>query len=338
MILNDKQVANLKQQLRDYLGEAICAALRDPTIMEIKVGEDGILWVEEQGKKDWASSGTVVPEAQRRLALNLIARLLGKYVNAKNSRLSGDEPLYGHRFQGFVPPSGKYTLHFRCHAGEVFTFDDYIAKGIMQPWQVELLIAHIHKRSNIIFGGSTGSGKTTLLNTAIGVLEASPEHGVILEDTPEIQCEMPNFTRLLTSDKVSMADFIKDTLRVKPSRLIVGETRDEAWIAVLEAFSTGHGGGMTTLHTENAAGVFTRGAVLGRRAGIPPAETWDLMRQTIGLIVHIEKIGNQRRVTEIKEVRKEGNIAEHEDWLSTLGPTGIRSAANGFQYGTTLNS
>ena len=336
MILNDRQVEDLKQQLRDYLGPVVCEALEDSAVMEIKVGEDGVVWVEKQREKDWTSTGAVVPEAQRRLSLNIIATLLGKQVNAKSSSLSGDEPLYGHRFQGFVPPSGKYSLHYRCHAGAVFSFEDYIAKGIMTQGQVDLLIAHVLKRSNIIFSGATGSGKTSLVNTALDVLISYNEHGVILEDTHELRCTMPNFTRLYTSDTVSMADLIKHTMRVKPNRIIVGETRDGAWINVLEAFSTGHGGGISTIHADSAAGVFTRGAILGRRAGIPPEETLELMRETLGLIVHIEKVGEKRRVTEILEMSneilrgKEEGLAEHRHRQRALG-------LNGFQSGTTYN-
>ena len=320
MILTSKQVTELKEQLREYLGEAVCAALVDPTVMEVKVGEDGILHVEQQGK-GWVKIGGYLSEARRRLALNISARLLNKTFNAQHSKLSGDEPLYGHRLQGFCPPTGNYTIHIRRHAPTNFTFADYIASGIMTPWQVATLCEHITKRSNILFAGATGSGKTALMGAAIAFLVESNEHGVLLEDTKEIHCEMPNFTRFLTSDDVTMEDLVKDVMRVKPSRIIIGETRGREFIAVQEAFMTGHRGCMTTLHADSAEATFTRGAVLGRKAGLPPEETWALMREALDVIVYIEVLPNKQRiVSQIKEVKKDGVTRKGERWLSQPEP------------------
>ena len=307
MILSNKQVAELKQQLRKFIGEAVCAALVDPTVTDIKVGEDGVVWLQKHGLGE-VSTGKFLPEERRRLALNVIATLLGKRINAGCSRLSGELPLTGDRVQGFVPPTAAPSFYIRRHAPDVFTFDDYLAKGILELWQVDVIRAHMRRRSNIIISGSTGSGKTTILNTAIQELSDANEHVVVIEDTREIKVMAPNVSRLQTSETTTLQQLIVDAMRVAPKRLVIGETRDKAGLELLKAWDTGHRGGLTTVHATNAGRVFDRFAQFCYEAGVPPQ--WELMRSTINLIVHMEMTPRGRRAVEIIELRTEEKKGE----------------------------
>lgn len=298
MDFNSKQVEQLRGNLREYFGEAICAALEDPTVTEIKCSEDGILWFCKH-VVGWEDQGIVIPEHSRLVAINQMASLLGKTVNAEFPDLEGE--LYtGDRISASVPPSSPPCFFIRRHAPEVFSLADYMDKGILEPWQADVIMNHVLKRSNIVFCGATNSGKTTLLNTTLGLLKSSSEHIIIIEDRKEIKCEGRNVSRFYTSSSVSMQQQVKMSMGRHPDRLIIGETRDEAGLYLLDAWQTGHRGGFTTIHANSAAGVFERFAQFCERAGVPPQ--WRLMQSTIDLIVHMEMTPQGRRVTELMEV------------------------------------
>ena len=313
-----QQIQALHAQLREHLGPVVCAALEDETVTDIKCS-DGVVWLVKHQLGDVRTEG-FLSEHERRLAVNLMARLRGKHVNAESPRLRVELVWTGnrvHRVQGFVPPVAPPSFYIRRHAPEVFTWADYVNKKIMDPWQVDVLRAHIQKRSNIGFSGATGSGKTTLLNTAIGEIVDSQEHVTILEDTPEIRCESPNVTRLVTNDTVSLQQLVIDAMRVAPKRIVVGEVRGAEGVSVMEALSTGHGGCMFTVHANSARGVFERFAQFCQQAGLPPL--WRLMQSTFGLIVHMEMTPLGRRVVAMEEVTDE-HIEPIPVGLKRLGP------------------
>jgi len=316
MAFNLQQIEDLHTELRKHLGPVVCAALEDETVTDIKCS-DGQVWVTYHRRGN-VNTGDVLSEDDRRLALNVMASLLGKKINAESPSLSGELPLTGDRVQGFVQPISAPAFYIRRHAPEIFTFDDYVEKGILLPWQVKVIREHYYVQSNVVFSGATGSGKTTLLNTALND-SASNDHTVVIEDTKEIKCKHPNVSFLLTNETKSLQSLIMDSMRIAPSRLIIGETRDRAGLDLLRAWSTGHGGGMTTVHASSAAGVFQRFAQFCQEAGVPPQ--WLLMQSTIGLIVHMEITTAGRRCTEIEEVRRD-TVAEHIPIaLTRLGPT-----------------
>ena len=157
MDFNTQQTQALHDQLRTHLGPVVCAALEDETVTDIKCS-DGQIWLVKHGVGDVKTDGFLSEDA-RRLALNLMARLIDKKINEDAASLAGVLPLTGDRVQGFVPPIAPPSFYIRCHAPEVFSWLDYINKGIMEPWHVDVIRAHIHKRSNIVFSGATGAAK-----------------------------------------------------------------------------------------------------------------------------------------------------------------------------------
>ena len=308
MDFNQEQIENLHGYLRTYLGETVCAALEDPTVTEIKCSEDGAVWLMKHGE-GWVNTGTGLSEDDRRLAIQEMASLLGKTINHDSPNLSGELPLTGDRVSASVWPSGAPAFFIRIHAPEVFSFRDYLAKKILRDWQVNVLIEHIFGRSNIVFAGATNSGKTTILNTCLGELRDLNEHIVLIEDTKEIQFEGRNFSRFYTSDTVSMRDQVKESMRRKPDRLIIGEVRDGAALEMLKAFQKGHRGCMATVHADSATGTLKNLLYLCREGGA--SDAWDLIRDAIDLVVYMEMTEQGRRVKELMEV-------EHDQDLDTI--------------------
>lgn len=317
MSANHTKLERLHGQLRYELGEAICTALKNPTVTGIKVSEDGKLWLKKH-VIGWEDQEIAIPEDRRLRALNIMADLLGRTLDERESRLFGELPLTGDRVQGSRWPSSAPSFIIRIHAPQQFPLGDYVAKGIIREWQAEVLRYHVQKRSNIVTSGATDSGKTTLLN-ALLLLTHPTEHIYIIEDTREIQCTALNLSRMLTNEtNLTMLSQIKASLRWDPDRLIIGETRDAAGFALLKSWITGKRGGMTTVHADCAAHVFDRFAGFCEEAGVPPQ--WRLMRSAIDLIVHMEMTPAGRRVTEIVEVKKEDESDKMPVQLTRLGP------------------
>ena len=133
-------------------------------------------------------------------------------------------------------------------ASRVFTLDEYVEAGILTERQKDALCMAVSEHQNLLVVGGTGSGKTTLANALIAemVHQFPDERHVIIEDTREIQCTAPNAVFFHTTDDVSMTKCLKQTLRFRPTRIHVGEVRDEAALDLLDAWNTGHSGGIST--------------------------------------------------------------------------------------------
>lgn len=299
-----QQTEQLHSQLREYLGETVCAALHDKTVTDIKCS-DGIVWLTTHQRGNEPTQ-TFLPEYQRRLAINTMASLLGKTCNAETPDLEGN--LYGARITAMVPPSSQEPAFFiRRFAPEVFTFGHYLEQGSLTVEQVQILIRHIENRSNILFCGGTGSGKTTLLNTCAAELVDSPEHVVSIEDTPELMLKAKNVSRLYTTKTLTLRHQIKECLRMFPQRIIVGEVRDGAALEMMDAMNTGHRGGMATIHADSAEGARSRLSLLCRQVSNYPH--WELIDQTFDLICYMELVGQKRILKELREVKHDRNIA-----------------------------
>lgn len=172
----------------------------------------------------------------------------------------------------------------------------------MTPEQSVLIRKAIDARLNIVVSGGTGSGKTTLANAVIAEMaRSSPEHRlVVLEDTAEIQCAAENAVSLHTTDTVDMARLLKSTMRLRPDRIIVGEVRDGAALTLLKAWNTGHPGGITTIHANNAISALRRLEQLTAEASQQPMR--EVIGEAVDLVVSIERTPKGRRVREVIHV------------------------------------
>ncbi|SFJ42829.1 MULTISPECIES: P-type conjugative transfer ATPase TrbB [Phyllobacteriaceae] len=298
----------LVRKLQDALGETICSALEDTSVVEIMLNPDGKLFVERLGQ-GIDSMGTLQPGAAE-IIIGSVAHALQTEADEDQPIISGELPIGGHRFEGLLPPvvaGPSFTI--RKRASRLIPLEDYIRSAIMTCEQATLVRKAIKARLNIVISGGTGSGKTTLANAVIAeMVRTAPEHRlVILEDTAEIQCAAENAVQLHTTDTVDMARLLKSTMRLRPDRIIVGEVRDGAALTMLKAWNTGHPGGITTIHANNAFSALRRLEQLTAEASQQPMH--DVIGEAVDLVVSIERTPTGRRVREVIHVEawRDGN-------------------------------
>lgn len=298
----------LVRKLQDALGETVCSALEDPSVVEIMLNPDGRLFIERLGQ-GIDSMGQLQPGAAE-IIIGSVAHALQTEASEDQPIISGELPIGGHRFEGLLPPvvrAPSFTI--RKRASRLIPLDDYVRGAIMTSEHSHLIRKAIQARLNIVISGGTGSGKTTLANAVIAeMVHSSPEHRlVILEDTAEIQCAAENAVSLHTTDTVDMARLLKSTMRLRPDRIIVGEVRDGAALTLLKAWNTGHPGGITTIHANNALSALRRLEQLTAEASQQPMH--EVIGEAVELVVSIERTPKGRRVREVIHVEayRDGN-------------------------------
>lgn len=296
----------LVRKLEESLGEEICVALADPTVIEIMLNPDGRLFIERLGQ-GMTQTGTMLAGAAE-IVIGSVAHALGSEVSEDTPIVSGELPIDGHRFEGLLPPvvtAPVFTI--RRRASRLIPLDEYIRQGIMHPSQAAAIRNAVSSRLNIVVSGGTGSGKTTLANAILQeIAVASPEHRlVILEDTTELQCEAENAVALHTSDSIDMARLLKSTMRLRPDRIIVGEVRDGAALTLLKAWNTGHPGGLTTIHSNSAESALRRLEQLTDEVSQQPMR--EVIGEAVDLIVSIERTARGRVVRDIIHVERFAN-------------------------------
>jgi type IV secretion system protein VirB11 len=292
------------------------AWLHEDTVVEIMANPDGQVWVEHQGDMP-RPAGIVLDPATIERVIRLLATHGQVECHAETPRLSAVLPGDGARFQGFVPPvvtSPAFVI--RKKALRVFTLDEYVQSGILPAAYAAVIRNAVQQRRNIVIAGSTGSGKTTLLNAVLALIAATGDRLVTIEDTPELQCTAPNHLALYTRDGVAtMQQLVKDTMRCRPDRIIVGEVRDGAALDLLKAWGTGHPGGVATVHAHGARATLTRFEQLVQEVVVTVPR--HLLAETVHLIVCLERVPGGRRVTDLAAVT---GLAQGEYVLRTVDP------------------
>ena len=278
----------LIRKLRDALGEPICRALEDTSVVEIMLNPDGRLFVERLGRGMEVLANLEAGAAE--IIIGSVAHALQTQADADQPIISGELPIGGHRFEGLLPPvvsAPSFTI--RRRASQLIPMEDYVRDGIMTPVQASAIREGIAGRLNIVICGGTGSGKTTLANAVIAeIVTTSPQDRiVILEDTSEIQCAAENAVALHTTDAVDMARLLKSTMRLRPDRIIVGEVRDGAALTLLKAWNTGHPGGIATVHANSTVATMDRLCQLIEEA-IPRAPR-QLVAEAIDVCIHMQR-------------------------------------------------
>lgn len=293
----------LISKLRHALGDRLCAAIDDPSVVEIVLNPDGKVFVERLGQ-GFSPHGQVASAAAE-IVIGTVAHALQCAVDTDHPIISGELPIGGHRFEGLLPPVvAKPTFTIRRRASSLIPLDEYVSSGTMTEVQAATIRNAVSSRLNIIISGGTGSGKTTLANAVIDeIVKCAPEDRlVVLEDTAEIQCVADNAVLLHTSDAVDMARLLKSTMRLRPDRIVVGEVRDGAALTLLKAWNTGHPGGVATIHSNTAVSALRRLEQLTAEASMQPMEA--VIGEAVDLIVSIERTPRGRRVRDIIRVRR----------------------------------
>ena len=291
----------LVRKLQEALGDQICVALDDTSVVEIMLNPDGRLFIERLGQG--ISAVGEMSSAAAEIVIGSVAHALQSQADDEQPIISGELPIGGHRFEGLLPPIvSRPTFTIRRRASRLIPLDDYVSSKVITKKQADVVRNAIESRLNIVISGGTGSGKTTLANAVIAeIVRAAPEDRiVILEDTAEIRCVAENAVALHTSDTIDMARLLKSTMRLRPDRIIVGEVRDGAALTLLKAWNTGHPGGVTTIHSNSAMSALRRLEQLTAEVSQQPMR--EVIGEAVDLIVSIERTGRGRRVRDVVHV------------------------------------
>ncbi|MBB5536333.1 P-type conjugative transfer ATPase TrbB [Rhizobium giardinii] len=318
-----RSLPRLIRKLEDALGDQLCLALEDPTVVEIMLNPDGRLYIERLGQ-GIAPAGEMSRGAAE-IVIGSVAHVLNSEVDEDRPIVSGEIPIGGHRFEGLLPPIvSAPTFTIRRRASRLIPLDDYVTSKIMSSHQAAVIRNAVKSRLNIVISGGTGSGKTTLANAVIGeIVETAPEDRlVVLEDTAEIRCAADNAVALRTSDTIDMARLLKSTMRLRPDRIIVGEVRDGAALTLLKSWNTGHPGGVTTIHSNSAGSALQRLEQLTAEVSQQPMQA--VIGEAVDLIVSIERTAKGRRVTDVLHVEK---FAAGRYEIQSFASEGDRDAA-----------
>lgn len=299
--------ARLHEMLSRYLGPHVVALMEDDDVTEIYVNpQDNAIRIDTRSRGK-VPSGEAISPHRVEMFLNAVAAHLDLTLTADHPCLQAELPIEtfrGSRLQGFVPPiTAGPSFNIRKPPAQVYTLTDYVKAGVLSEVQREALSDSVDCRQNIVIIGGTNSGKTTLANAVIHEITTRfpGDRLVVLEDTVELQVSAPDYLALRTNARVSLADLVKRALRTSPNRIIVGEVRGAEALDLLDAWATGHPGGVATLHASSADGALHRLDRLAQRTNVPPQP--ELVAEAVGVVVAIEGTSVARRVTQIARVR-----------------------------------
>ena len=300
--VSDAEIQKLLGIARRLPAVAFDALFNTDTI-EIELNPDGKLFQEKLGCEQEHICDMRASDAEE--FIRKIAGYLKKTVTRESPIIEGVLPLDDSRFAGAIPPVvANPVFAIRKRAVRVFTLADYVLSGIMTAAQSLLIHNAVAGRQNILVVGGTGTGKTTLGNAVlheITVLEPDARQ-IIIEDTAELNSTAVNRVNFQSSPEVSMTDLLKLTLRMRPDRIIVGEVRDAAAFDLVQAWNTGHPGGLATLHANDCVSALRRLKSLISQHPFAPRDIEPDIALAVNVMVNIVKANDGRKVREIVSV------------------------------------
>nr|WP_202331033.1 P-type conjugative transfer ATPase TrbB [Mesorhizobium sp. L-8-3] len=311
------------RMLRTALGPAVARFLDDPAIVEVMLNPDGRLWIDRLAS-GLADTGEQLSATDGERIIRLVAHHVGAEVHCSAPRVSAELPGTGERFEGLLPPVvAAPAFAIRKPAVAVFSLADYVAAGIMSDAQADALRWAVIERKNILVAGGTSTGKTTLTNALLAEVARTGDRIVLIEDTRELQCAAPNLVALRTRDGVvSLSELVRSSLRLRPDRIPIGEVRGAEALDLLKAWSTGHPGGIGTIHAGTAIGALRRLEQLIQEAVVTVPRA--LIAETIDVIAVLSGRGSARQLAELVHVTGLGTTGDY-----VLAPTITAPEPNG---------
>jgi pilus assembly protein CpaF len=332
--------------------------LRDPDITEVMVNRFDRIFYEKKGK--------LVQTDLRFSSEEHLRRTIERIVGQVGRRIDESSPMVdarlhdGSRVIAVVPPISLdgSSLTIRKFSQDPFTIKDLIAMGTITIEAAELLEKCVAGKFNILISGGTGSGKTTTLNVLSSYI-GKTERIITIEDAAELQLSQPHVVRLESrpdntegQGKISIRDLVRNSLRMRPDRIVVGEVRDAAALDMLQAMNTGHEGSLTTVHANSARDALTRVETMVLMAGmdLPVEFIRKQIVEALDLIIQQNRMPDgSRKITQITEVVGiDGNNIQLQDIFTyqsnndpdrpssgTLVRTGIPFNNNNMQRGVT---
>jgi pilus assembly protein CpaF len=286
--------------------------LRDPEVSEIMVNGHDQIYVERDGLL-YPVDAAFTDEAHLRRTIDKIVARVGRRVDESSPMVDARLP-DGSRVNAVVPPVALdgSLLTIRKFAAEALTVGHLIRYGTMTPQVADLLRHCVEGRLNIVIGGGTGSGKTTTLNV-LSAFVPPDERIVTIEDAAELQLRQEHVLRLESRPanlerrgEISIRDLVRNSLRMRPDRIIVGEVRDQATLDMLQAMNTGHDGSITTIHSNSPRDTLSRMETMVMMANVELSQRAirEQMASAIDLILHQARLKDgSRRITHITEVQ-----------------------------------
>ncbi|SKA36963.1 pilus assembly protein CpaF [Enhydrobacter aerosaccus] len=323
--LNRPEQADLVYQIvNDMLGLGpLEPLLEDDGITDIMINGPKQVYIERQGKLE-LTSVAFEDNAHLLNICNRIVSRIGRRVD-EASPICDARLLDGSRVNIIIPPLAidGPSVSIRKFGKRQIGFDQMAQQGNISPAMATLLRIAARCRLNIVVSGGTGSGKTTMLNALSGMIDEG-ERVVTIEDAAELRMQQPHVVRLETrpsnlegNGEVNMRDLVKNALRMRPDRIILGEVRGPEAIDLLQAMNTGHDGSMGTLHANRPREALTRleNMVTMGVASLPPKAIRTQIAGSLQMIVQISRMRDGvRRVTHITEVMgMEGDVIITQD-------------------------
>jgi pilus assembly protein CpaF len=287
--------------------------LADPAVSEIMVNGPHLIWVEREGLL-YETPLRFDDESHLRRIINKMVGQIGRRIDESSPMVDARLP-DGSRVNAIIPPlslSGP-LLTIRKFAQHRFDTNELVNIGTLSQQGHDFLELSIKARLNILISGGTGSGKTTLLNALSGSLPES-DRIVTIEDAAELQLAQKHVLRLESRPKniegegeISIRDLVRNALRMRPDRIIVGEVRGGEALDMLQAMNTGHEGSMSTVHANSPRDALSRIETMVLMAGfdLPVRAIRQYLSSALDLIVQLERLEDgSRHVTSITEVQR----------------------------------
>ncbi|GAB3813930.1 TadA family conjugal transfer-associated ATPase [Kribbella italica] len=285
--------------------------LTEPGITDVLVNGPNEVYVDRGSGLERIPLRTGDEPSVRRLATRLAA--------AAGRRLDDSSPYVdvrlpdGTRFHAVLAPiaSPGTCLSLRVPSRKVLALEDLVAAGSLPPPGIAVLRDLLDARLAFLISGGTGTGKTTLLNSLLSTV-SSTERLVIVEDASELRPDHPHVVRLESrppngegTGEITLRDLVRQALRMRPDRLVVGEVRGAEVVDLLNALNTGHEGGCGTVHANSASDVPARLEALGALAGLTPQAVHSQVSSALHAVIHLTRDhSGRRRIAEIRVVTR----------------------------------
>ena len=325
--------------------------LDDPTVTEVMINAEESIYIERNGKLERTTARFHSDEHLRRVIERIVSQV-GRRID-ESSPMVDARLADGSRVNAIIPPLavGGPALTIRKFSKDPFQVDDLIRFNTMSAEMAELLSACVRGKLNILVSGGTGTGKTTLLNVLSSFIP-DDERIVTIEDAVELQLRQDHVVRLESrppniegKGQIAIRDLVRNSLRMRPDRIVVGEVRGGEALDMLQAMNTGHDGSLSTVHSNSPRDALSRLETMVLMAGmdLPSRAIREQVASAVDIIVHLTRLRDgTRRVTHVTEVQGmegqtitlqdiflfdyDAGIDEHGRFRGTSKPTGIRPA------------
>ena len=302
--------------------------LADPHVTDVLVNSASGVWVDRGEGLTRADCDVGDEAAVRRLAVRL-AGIAGRRLDDTSPYVDGLLP-GGVRLHAVLPPIAVEGSHISLRVPRRMapSLDDLARWGTFTAGWLRVLKALVSRRCSFVVSGGTGSGKTTLLGALLGEVEGS-ERLVIVEDVRELAIDHPHVVRLQSRPanvegrgEIGLTALVRQSLRMRPDRLVVGEVRGAEVREMLAALNTGHEGGCGTLHANTGADVVARFEALGALAGLAPTAVHAQLLSAVQVVVHVRRSSGRRVVDTVATLARGADGRPEVESALTRGVVG----------------